>query len=42
MTKRNQSASFDIRSSFRNSAVTIIELLLVIIIILILAGLIQK
>src|SRR5437773_11877199 len=40
MTKRNQSASFDIRSSFRNSAVTIIELLLVIIIILILAGLI--
>jgi general secretion pathway protein G len=53
MTNRNQSAAFDIRSSFnaspartirassfRSSAVTIIELLLVIIIILILAGLI--
>jgi type II secretory pathway pseudopilin PulG len=52
MTNRKQSASFDIRrfrihssfvirhSSFRNSAVTIIELLVVIVIILILAGLI--
>src|SRR5256884_2967644 len=52
MTNRKQSASFDFRrfdihssfviraSSFRNSAVTIIELLVVIIIILILAGLI--
>src|SRR5436190_22332443 len=51
MTNRKQSASFDFRrfdihssfviraSSFRNSAVTIIELLVVIIIILILAGL---
>jgi general secretion pathway protein G len=52
MTNRKQSASFDFRrfdidssfviraSSFRNSAVTIIELLVVIIIILILAGLV--
>jgi general secretion pathway protein G len=45
MTNRKQSASFDIRrfdihSSSRNSAFTIIELLVVIIIILILAGLI--
>src|SRR6266550_1938761 len=46
MTNRNQSASFDIRrfviraSSFRNSAVTIIELLVVIIIIFILAALV--
>jgi len=52
MTNRKQSASFDIRrsdihssfviraASFRDSAVTIIELLVVIIIILILAGLI--
>src|SRR5437667_2150502 len=52
MTNRKQSASFDFRrfdihssfvirpASFRNGAVTIIELLVVIIIILILAGLI--
>src|SRR5436305_4317848 len=45
MPKRKQSPSFDTRrfdihSSFRNSAFTIIELLVVIIIILILAGLV--
>src|SRR5438874_11949543 len=45
MTKRKQSPSFDTRrfdihSSFRNSAFTIIELLVVIIIIMILAGLV--